>query len=161
VFYVAHKILADAGAGELLAVRLIPRFAAEVDYWLDAAANRDDAPGGQEIEERLARPLVAQIRTDAGSPVHELAEGRLGIGESPQSVRMQSRNLGVTRARVYQLLDECGVIMAVRWPEGRAKLRQFQDWIENRGDPDAVRLARAVRELFFPDKSLAQSADDE
>jgi hypothetical protein len=157
VFYVVHKILADADSDELLSVRLLPRFAADADYWIDDVLSRDEGPGPQEVEERLARPMVEQIRIDAGAPVHELAEGRLGIGESPQSVRLQSRNLGVTRARVYQLLDECGVIMAVRWPEGRAKLRQLQDWMDNRADPDANRLARSVRELFFPDKSHALS----
>jgi hypothetical protein len=76
-------------------------------------------------------------------------------------VRLQSRRLGVTRARVYQLLDECGVIMAVRWPEGRSKLRLFQDWIQGKGNADAVRLTRAVRELFFPEKSHATTNSEE
>jgi hypothetical protein len=161
VFHAAHRILAGADSDDLLAVRLMPRFAAEVDYWLDAAMLREHPPDERELEERLARPLVEQIRIDAGAPVHELAEGRLGIGEAPKSVRLQSRRLGVTRARVYQLLDECGVIMAVRWPEGRSKLRLFQDWIQGKGNADAVRLTRAVRELFFPEKSHATTNSEE
>jgi hypothetical protein len=155
VFHAAHKILGNADADDLLAVRLAPRFAAEVDYWIDAATGGEQAPDVHQLQEHVARPLVEQIRIDAGPPVHELAEGRLGLGDAPQSVRLQSRKLGVTRARVYQLLDECGVIMAIRWPEGRAKLRQFQDWMETRADDETARFCRSVRELFFPDKSHA------
>jgi hypothetical protein len=161
VFHAAHRILSEAEADDRLAVRLMPRFAAQVENWIDRVLADEQSPDAGGIESFVAGPLVEQVRIDAGSPVHELAEGRLGIGDAPQSVRLQSRRLGVTRARVYQLLDECGVIMAVRWPEGRTKLRYFQDWLDSRSTPDAARLCRGVREVFFPDKSHALHNEEE
>ena len=43
----------------------------------------------------------------------------MGINGAPQSVRQQSKKMEVTRARVYQLLEDCSKVMSVRWPEGQ------------------------------------------
>jgi hypothetical protein len=153
VFFVVNKLLANAQTDHRLAFRLMPQFAAELDFWLDDAIRADTPPNLASIRANLANPLLEQVRIDAGESVHELATGRLGLGGGPQSVRLQSRRLGVTRARVYQLLDECGKIMAVRWPEGRSKWKSFQERIEAGSDAEAAQLCRAVRELFFPDKN--------
>ena len=61
----------------------------------------------EEIEQQLIEPLVQQLGIDAGDTVANLARGRLGVGAGAESVRNQSKSLGVTRARVYQMLEEC------------------------------------------------------
>jgi hypothetical protein len=153
VFYVVNKLLAPVETDHRLALRLVPHVAAELDYWLEDATFGEHAPDVSAIQRNLAGPLLDQVRIDAGDAVYELAVERLGIGIEPQTVRLQSRRLGVTRARVYQLLDECGKIMAVRWPEGRGKVRSFQERIEAAGNADEARLCRALRELFYPEKN--------
>ena len=86
-----------------------------------------------------------------GPQVQQLAEDRLGIESTPQSVLAQARKLGVTRARVYQLLESCMKVMDVRWPEGRVSLGLVADKFARQGiEPRDLRLFHAVRELFFP-----------
>ena len=70
----------------------------------------------EELSENFARPLLEQIRTDATQQIVTLAENRLGIGGPITSVRQAARTMGLTRARVYQLLNEINDIMMVRWP---------------------------------------------
>ena len=79
----------------------------------------------------------------------------MGILGEPQSVRSQSQDMGVTRARVYQLLEECARIMQVRWPEGRPQLAQLAERIEDEAvNTHARRLFEATRDLFFPEKDV-------
>jgi hypothetical protein len=68
--------------------------------------------------------------------------------------------MGVTRARVYQLLEECGRVMEVRWPEGKHLLAQLEAKLaaEQPGDHD-LKLLHATRELVYPGKG--QLSDDE
>ena len=63
--------------------------------------------------------MIAQIKIDIGDQVAELAAARLCLDENAPSVKQQAETLGVTRARVYQLLEDCAKVMDVRWPEGR------------------------------------------
>src|SRR5262249_50265239 len=99
----------------------------------------------------VAIPLIEQIEVDVGPTVARLAEGRLGIHGEPQTVRQLSRKMGVTRARVYQLLDDCAKVMAVRWHEGRVHLRTLRAHLEAPGaDAHALELVRGVIDLFFP-----------
>lgn len=161
VFYVINKLLAGAAAQERLAVRIVPRFVADIEYWLEEVATREEPPRVEEVQTRLAGPLLEQIRIDIGDAVYDLAASRLGLGDEPQSVRVQSRRLGVTRARVYQLLDECSKVMLVRWPIGRSKLRMLEEHAAMTGEVELTRLCHAVRELFYPDKyELAARASD-
>jgi hypothetical protein len=93
------------------------------------------------------------MTNDSGETIVNLARGRLGIDGPPQSVRTQSRKMGVTRARVYQLLDDCSKVMNVRWPEGQMLLRQLGDVIRREGaSAEMLRLFDATLELFYPRK---------
>ena len=66
---------------------------------------------------------------------------------------MQSRRMGVTRARVYQLLDECSKVMDVRWPEGRCQLAALAEELDRDNvEGDAMELLSSLRELLFPSK---------
>lgn len=161
VFFVINKMVSGASPHEGLALRLIPQFVADLEHWIAGACEQDAPPSVEDIREHVARPLVEQVRIDAGPSIFDLAQGRLGMGEEPQNVRAQARRLGVTRARVYQLLDECGKIMAVRWPEGRYELRSLQEKLAGAGELEAMQFCRRVRQLFFPDKTTPLQYDDE
>jgi hypothetical protein len=159
VFYVINAMLAHAASKDHLAIRLTPRFVADVECWLEEVGYRDAPPSLEEVQEKLSRPLLKQIEIDAGAAVFDLAAGRLGLADGPQSVRVQSRRMGVTRARIYQLLDECSKIMAVRWPEGRPKLRALEARLRAADRPEAAEAASAIRELCFPDKYESRNGE--
>jgi hypothetical protein len=162
VFGSVNAMLADAKPQRHLSVRLLPKFIVPVECWLDEVIEgRDDPVTRDDVCKSLVMPLLEQIQTDTGPTVSRLAEGRLGIKHEVQTVRHQSRRMGVTRARVYQLLEDCAKVMAVRWPEGNGKLRSLAVFLENSGgDADAMALVHAAIELFFPDENeLATRAE--
>ena len=79
-----------------------------------------------------------------------LVSERLGLeGETP-SVKTQAERLRVTRARVYQLLDDCAGVLHVRWPEGRWLLAPLATR-PGEIDPEAMGLLHALRALFYPE----------
>jgi hypothetical protein len=146
-------MLADVQTGGHLVVRLLPKFIVPIECWIDdVVEGRSDPLTRDDVCNSLIFPLIAQIETDAGDTVGRLVEGRLGIDGEPQIVRQQSRKMGVTRARIYQLLEECAKVMAVRWPEGNGKLRALATHCEkSETDADALALLRSAIEIFFPD----------
>lgn len=117
VFYLVHEMLSGAGSQPHLA-RIVPKFIGPIENWIEGVLSRPGIPTPEEIRQHVSVPLLNQILVDAGESIHELSEGRLGISGTPQSVRQQAKRMGVTRARVYQLLEECSRVMEVRWPEG-------------------------------------------
>jgi hypothetical protein len=151
VFHAVHNILQSPAGDSHLTDQLVPKFAVAVGEWITTALAACALPSADELRKHLALPLLAQAKIDVGEGICKLAEGRLGVKSKPQAVRAQSRKLGVTRARVYQLLDECGKAMAVRWPEGRVLLEQLAEKYAAAGaSPDEHDLLAATRELFFP-----------
>ncbi len=168
VFGLVYELLAGAKHSGGLVIRLVPEFVARVELWTDQTVGSDKpAPiDRRAVHQSLVAPLLDQVELDLGPWVREVAEGRLGINGRPQQIRDQSRQFGVTRARVYQLLKQCVDMMAVRWPEGRGKLEALQQRLASAGaDAEALWLVRGVTDLFFPaDDSVhsgsARSGDD-
>jgi len=153
VFYLVHELVSSANQQGHLDVRLVPKFIDPIERWMVTAMKNPTEPSADDVRNELALPIIAQIETDAGPAVAQLAASRIGLHEPPKSVRTQSRQLGVTRARIYQLLDDCSKIMNVRWPEGDENLRSLAMWCESIGmSQEDLRLLGAVRELFYPDK---------
>lgn len=154
VFHGLNKVLAGMGTQEHLALRIAPRRIDAVESWVGQALQQPGVPGEQEILDRFVRPLLEQVRVDATRQIVSLAENRLGIGTPATSVRQAARVLGLTRARVYQLLNEVNDIMNVRWPLGRHQvyeLRQkFQNEAAAQGCPPDLRQFQAAIELFYP-----------
>jgi hypothetical protein len=154
VFHYVNEMLAGVVENDRLTIRLVPRLIARADAWIHHALASDDSLSAEDIAEGLATPLLEQVKIDTGLTVYQLACERVGLEGSPQSVRQQSRSLDVTRARIYQLLDECSKVMEVRWPEGRWLMANLLRKLED-DDPSAEFVAyfRRVCELFFPEKS--------
>lgn len=160
VFCVVHQMLVDAGNQEHLALRLAPKFIVPIENWIRGALEQSGLPTVDEVRRRFTEPMIEQLTADAGETIVQLAHGRLGLDGQPQSVRTQSRKMGVTRARVYQLLDDCSKIMNVRWPEGQAQLRALSEKFRNEhvagsdgaANDEAAKLFDATVELFYPRK---------
>ena len=151
VFFVVHEMLRQAGRHARLAVRLDPSFVPPLEGWFEEVLSRSELPVVDELREELVLPLMEQLELDVGAEVVELAKGRLGIDRDPVPVRQQSRELGVTRARIYQLLEECERVMAVRWSQGRRYFNELRGRLER--DPQAkptFEYFDSVHELFFP-----------
>lgn len=163
VFCTVHEAISTAVLDEHLDIDLLPRFVPPLERWLLEAIDRDEAPTAAELERHLAAPLVKQIENDLGKQVSELAAGRLQLDKRAPSVKQQAEKIGVTRARVYQLLEDCGRVMEVRWPEGRWLLAPLGEKLRgvasNVGGPEAMGLFHAVRDLFFPEEG-AQKLED-
>lgn len=153
VFFVVHEMLHRAGRHSRLALRLMPSFVAPLESWFEEVLSRSYPPSVEEMREHLLLPMIEQLELDVGKEVIQLAKGRLGVDGPAIAVRQQSRDLGVTRARIYQLLEECERVMAVRWPQGRRYFNELHTRLER--DPQhqsTLEFFNSVYELFFPRK---------
>ncbi|TWT96849.1 hypothetical protein Pla108_26240 [Botrimarina colliarenosi] len=150
VFGAIYEAVSTAALNEDLQLDVTARFVPELTRWLVAHAARPDKLTLADIQERVAKPLVRQIEIDLGEPVTGLASERLGFDGATPTVKTQAEQLGVTRARVYQLLEDCGRVLAVRWPEGRWLLAPLADR-PAKTDPEAMGLIHAIRVLFYPE----------
>ena len=117
--------------------------------WLNETIRQPELPEVDELHERIVRPMIAQIKIDIGDQVAELAAVRLCLDENAPSVKQQAETLGVTRARVYQLLEDCAKVMDVRWPEGRWLLAPLTTRFGT-SRPEAIGLLHGICDLFYP-----------
>lgn len=159
-FCVAYEALSTDEEITNVDARLAPRFIAPLEQWVRRAIEAPKAPTATEIREHFVLPLLKQLANDAGATIHRLAEERLGIHDQPQSVRNQAKRLGITRARVYQLLEDCGKVMEVRWPEGEALVRRLAAKIAlETTDLASLKQFNETVELFYPGKSGPEDRD--
>lgn len=161
VFHSVYTALANASPEDDLKAKLTPPLIAKAQAWVHSQVRNESAPDSQSLREEFAIPILEQIKIDSGETVYSLAVERLGINGPPQSVREQSRNLGVTRARIYQLLDDCSKVMEIRWPEGKNFLDSLTTRFADVGpDGQNLSLFYGLRELCYPEKARAQSPSD-
>ncbi len=153
VFFIVNDLLGKVGCQYHLGLRIAPRFTIPIEVWVRRFVESETLPGYTEVVNRLATPLVEQVRIDAGGSLCQLALGRLGLEGPIQSVKEQATMLGVTRARVYQLLDECADVMNIRWPEGRCALQRATELAEAKPGSKRTELFRAINSLFYPDRT--------
>jgi hypothetical protein len=154
VFYVVHSLVAGMGSRDHLVVRIVPRSIDRVEQWIGRALQRPGVPDRQELFTEFVEPLLEQIRIDSSQQVYLMAETRLGVNGPLTSVRQVARTMGLTRARVYQLLNEINDIMTVRWPTGRHQVHELREkyaaeTADAEGGPD-LRQFHAAVELFYP-----------
>jgi hypothetical protein len=154
VFHVVHTLVSGMGSQEHLLVRIVPRRIERVERWMGRTLQRPGIPSRKEIFAEFIEPLLEQIRIDASRQVTALAESRLGIDGPLTSVRQVARTMGLTRARVYQLLNEINDVMMVRWPTGRHQVHELRErFAAETPDSDGatdLRQFHAAVELFYP-----------
>jgi hypothetical protein len=99
-----------------------------------------------------------QVQIDGGPSQRQLLEQRLGWTGGETSIRLLAHNMELTRARVYQLLDEIHTMVQVRWAGGRRICQRLERGLAEHhdGSPELGYFRRTV-ELFFPDKQEAGS----
>ena len=154
VFYSVHSLVANMGRSEHLVVRIHPRLIDRVDTWTGRMLQTPGIPSNQDLYDCFVALLVEQIRIDSTQQIASLAENRLGIHGPITSVRQAARTMGLTRARVYQLLNEINDIMNVRWPMGRHLVYELRDKFQAEAaelgrSPDLSQFLAAI-ELFYP-----------
>jgi hypothetical protein len=154
VFHSVHSLVSEMGTQKHLVVRIIPRLIDQVEQWVGSVLQTPGTPSEKEIFDDFINPLLEQVRNDATQQIATLAENRLGISAPITSVRQAARNMGLTRARVYQLLNEINDIMIVRWPMGRHQVYELRDKFEAeaaqmKNPPDLKQFFAAV-DLFYP-----------
>ena len=149
IFCTIHEAVSTAVLTESIDIRLAPRFIAPVTQWLIESSSSSTSPSWKEVQHHIVDPLTSQVANDLGPTVANLVTGRLSQDPSAPTVKQQADTLGVTRARIYQLLEDCSKAMEVRWPEGRWLLTAPID----RFDPQhgGTDLLIRVRDLFFSD----------
>jgi hypothetical protein len=154
VFYCVHKLVEGMGVQDHLVVRLVPRRVDAVEQWVGRRLQTPGVPDPAEMRAKFIHPLLEQIRTDTAQQIVRLAENRLGIVGPITSVRKAARQMGLTRARVYQLLNEINDVMNVRWPTGRHQVhelrRKFHAEAVNLEAPPDLEQFMAAAELFYP-----------
>jgi len=149
IFCTVHEALATATLNSNIDVVIVPRFLPPMVRWLNETIRQPELPDVEELHERIVRPLVNQIRIDISDQVAELAAARLCLDENAPSVKQQAETMGVTRARVYQLLEDCAKVMDVRWPEGRWLLSPLTTRFGT-SRPEAIGLLHGLCDLFYP-----------
>ena len=149
VFCTVHEALATATLQENIDFVLVPRFVPPMTRWLMEAVARPDLPPVDEIHQNIVKPMVHQIKIDLGDQVAGLAATRLCLDDNAPSVKQQAEAIGVTRARVYQLLEDCAKVMDVRWPEGRWLFAPLASRFGS-SDPETIGLVHGIVDLFFP-----------
>ncbi|MEX2141748.1 MAG: hypothetical protein WD894_20955 [Pirellulales bacterium] len=152
VFHSIHETLGQVPRQGHLRVDVRPNFTAPVERWVHEVVGRSQPPSPAELKQRVILPILEQLRIDAGAEIFRILEERLGIKGSPVPVQQQAKRLGVTRARVYQLLEMCADVMSVRWPEGEKLFLRLHHKLGS--FPNAktqVARLRALTDLIYPE----------
>ena len=156
IFCTIPEALATSVAPDSLDVVIVPSFVPRLNRWLLEASTATNMPPVEVIQENVVQPLVRQIEIDLGKTVAKLVTSRLSLDSSAPTVRQQAKRLDVTRARIYQLLEDCAKVMEVRWPEGNWLLAALASKLES-PNTDAVGLVHATCDLFFPNSPALPS----
>jgi hypothetical protein len=149
-----YRMLGSRQPALHLKVRLMAEHVKAAEDWLLRTLAGAEPPTADAIDSGWICPLCDQLRIDAGEQIAELVESRIRSGASGKRIDRTANRLGVTRARVYQLLAEVGTIIELRWPAGElltALLRQRLAPLAD-GDQSFASFFRGV-EAFFPASS--------
>ena len=151
VFFGLHRLIGNLGMHKELAVRLVPRHIDQAERWIGHQLQRAKLPRADEIAECFITPLLAQLHHDSSRQIVGLAESRLGIRGPLTSVRQTARRMDLTRARVYQLLNEINDILSIRWPLGRWQTYRLLERLETETPAgSSLDQFRIAAELFYP-----------
>jgi hypothetical protein len=159
VFCTVHEALSTTTLQENIDVVIVPRFVPPITRWLMNVVAQPDLPPVDELHRNIVKPMINQIKTDLGEHVAGLAAARLCMDENSPSVKQQAETIGVTRARVYQLLEDCAKVMEVRWPEGRWLFAPLATRFGT-SDPETIGLVHGIVDLFYPPERPVSTIDE-
>lgn len=151
IFGQLHSLLDGKPADGRVQVRLTPPRIETLEKRVQQMVSGAEAVNVDVLREQLLEPLVTQIGVDAGEQTAVMLRGRLGLDGAPLSVRRTAMRMRLTRARIYQLLEDAATVVDVRWPRGKALIRQLLERTAAIGlDSAEHRTLRVIAETFFP-----------
>jgi hypothetical protein len=156
VMHGVYEVVSKLQTESHLTVRLTPAFVAKIEHWIQQALAAPQKVTVQGVRESLLVPLVKQVEIDCGAIVARVVESRLPIRSEPLNVHALARRMDVTRARVYQLVEEAENGMELRWPAGKCQLMMLADrlsLIQPRSD--GLQAVQSAINLLFPDAAEA------
>lgn len=150
VFRAVYTMLSTRKADEHLVVNIRPQNIDRLETRVMMLLERQEAPTRDEVRRFLLPAMIEQVRIDGSSRLVKLVEMRFGVDARWRGVAEAARQLGITRARVYQHIQELTDIMRVRWPEGYTRMRELSMLFQASGiDPEEIGMFDAAVELFF------------
>jgi len=150
IFGQLHSQLDGKSGDARASVRLTPERVEKVEQWIDAEITDGRVPTYDELKAYVVEPLVEQIACDAGPQTATMLRGRLGLDGPALSVRKTAMRLRLTRARIYQLLEDASTVVDVRWPRGKSAFRALLERCEGDKESAVYRLLRGAAETLFP-----------
>ena len=100
---------------------------AEVERQLWTAIVEPRLAGASQIQRSVFPWILDELERDAGVRTRQLFANRLLPSIPPITPTEHAGQLGITRARYYQLLQQGRAILRFRWPEGPAILSALAD----------------------------------
>jgi hypothetical protein len=153
VFYTIDLSMTAMPEGGHLMLRLEPRVVYEVESAIFDIMSQVAIPQAKVVQQMVITPVLNQLRLDMGDFAFDLVRDRVGAGAKAKAIREQSEELGLTRARLYQVLEECALAAHVRWPQGRVMLNELMVFLTNRdGMEKVVRQLHQLIITLYPTK---------
>lgn len=132
-------------------VRLTPERITQLESRMQELISAKTMPSIELLRKELIEPIIEQIDVDAGTQTATMLRGRLGFDGPALSVRKAAMRMRLTRARIYQLLEDASTVVDVRWPRGKGMMRELLDRVTSENaDSAEARFLRTVAETFFP-----------
>lgn len=147
VFYTIDLSMTAMPEGGHLILRLEPKVVYEVETAIFNIMSQVTIPQAKVVQQMVITPVLNQLRLDMGDFAFDLVRDRVGAGAKAKAIREQSEELGLTRARLYQVLEECALAAHVRWPQGRVMLNELMVFLTNRDGMD--RVVRQLHQLII------------
>jgi len=153
IFGQLHSQLDGKTAEDKVDVRLTPERIERLELRMQEMISAKVIPSVEVLRKELIEPIIQQIEVDAGAQTATMLRGRLGFDGPALSVRKAAMRMRLTRARIYQLLEDSSTVVDVRWPRGKGMMRELFDRVtaENADSPES-RFIRTVAETFFPNE---------
>ena len=153
IFGQLHSQLDGKPADGKIAVRLTPERIERLEKRMQEVLALKTLPTIELLRSELLEPIIQQIEVDAGQQTATMLRGRLGFDGPALSVRKAAMRMRLTRARIYQLLEDAATVVDVRWPRGKGMMRELMDRItaDNTDSPEG-RFLRTIAETFFPNE---------
>jgi hypothetical protein len=148
IFGQLHARLTQHGLAGLKG--LTPQRIDDVDAYVMSALRSGQPLSLSDLRTKFVLPLVEQIRLDAGPGTADLVLGRIGWEGQKLSVRRAAMKLKLTRARIYQLLEDAETVIAVRRPGGLNQMKALLEAANGLStDAPERRLLTLAAETFY------------
>ena len=133
-----------------LAVSLLVKPIQKVNLWLEDVLSTKRVPDLDEIAKCFLRPLASQLQADLSPLLASLVLRRSGFNGAPETLEEIATDIGVSRARVWQIAKRATEIVQVRWPHGKHLLDDLDDLLRSTaGAEQQLAVIRTILDRCF------------